>query len=81
VVFTGLAAGLAFAVARDLLVDALLAGVAFALAALAGGRLASLGFAVFFDFVATSVPSFVYPLRAQRNVPHHTTRRARLLAV
>jgi hypothetical protein len=60
---------------------ALLAGAAFALAALAGERLACLGFAVFFAFVATSVPSFVYPSRAQRNVPHHTTRRARLLAV
>jgi hypothetical protein len=55
--FTGLAAGLVLAVARA--VDALLAGAAFALAALAGGRLASLGFAVVFVLVATSVPSFV----------------------
>jgi hypothetical protein len=58
-----------------------LAGEVFARAALAGGRLIALGLAVFFSFVATSVPSFVYPSRAQRNAPHHATRRTRLLAV
>ena len=67
--FTGLRAGLDLAAARA--PDVLLADAAFARAALAGGRLVSLGFAVFFAFVATSVPSFVYPSRAQRNVPHN----------
>jgi hypothetical protein len=76
-VFTGLGAGLDFAAAL-----LLLAGPTFALTALAGARwdLTVFGFAVFFAFVATSVPSFFYPSRAQRIVPHHIARRARILA-
>jgi hypothetical protein len=80
--FTGLAAGLDFVAARALAALLLLAGPTFAPAALAGARwdLTAFGFAVFFAFVATSVPSFFYPSRAQRIVPHHIARRARILA-
>jgi hypothetical protein len=70
-----------FAAARDLSVCALLADATFPLAALAGVRWDALDFAVFFAFVATSVPSFIYPSRAQRIVPNHLARRARILAV
>jgi hypothetical protein len=71
--FTGLAAGLDFVAARALAALLLLAGPTFAPAALAGARwdLTAFGFAVFFSF---------YPSRAQRIVPHHIARRARILA-